>query len=119
MPPVPRKAFAAMAQVSHVMSPPDRRLDLREIVPFVEAQMLRALRRGPGSPDGAAIQGGRRGLHVMGVGAGHCDGERGAALISQREALRAELAAIRRIGACLRPPNGALTMTLSSDCQRH
>src|SRR5579863_8300462 len=119
MPPTPRAAFTAMAEVNGVMSLPDGRLDLRVVVPFVEAQVLRAFSRRPGPPDDEAVQRGRRRLHVMAVGAGHDDGERGAALIGQRVALRAELAAIRRIGACLRPPKGALTMALSSDCQRH
>lgn len=80
---------------------------------------MRAIECRSGASDGEAVQRGRRRFHVMGVGAGHRDGQRGAALVGQRVALRAKLAAIRRIGACLGPPNGALTMTLSSDCQRH
>ncbi len=104
MPPAPRDAFAAVTDVSGVMPLPGCRLDLREVVPFVEAQVLRVLRRRPGSPDGEAVQRGHRRLHVMTVGAGHHDSQRGAALIGERVALRAELAAIRRIGACLRSP---------------
>jgi hypothetical protein len=119
MPSTSREAFAAMADVRGVMALPDRRLDLREVVPFVQAQVMRVLSRWLRSPYGEAVQRGRRRFHVMTVGAGHHDGQRGAALIGQRVALRTELAAIRRIGASLRPPKGALTMTLSSDCQRH
>ncbi len=119
IPPVPRDAFAAMAKVAGVMPIPDCCRDLRVVVPFIEAQVLRALRCRPGPPDSETVQRGRCRFHVMAVGAGHHDGQRGAALIGQRVALRAELAAVRRIGACCNPPNGALTMTLSSDCQRH
>jgi hypothetical protein len=86
------------------MAFPDRRLDLRVVVPFVEASVLRTFRRRPGPPDDEAVQRGRCRLHVMTVGAGHHDGQWDAALIGQRVALRAEFATVRRIGACLRPP---------------
>jgi hypothetical protein len=119
MPPPAGHAFPAMAEVGGVVPFPDRGLNLWEVVPLVEAQVLRILRRRSRPPDGEAVQRGRRRLHVVGIGAGDDDGQRGAALVGQRVPLRAELAAIRRIGACLRPPKGALTMALSSDCQRH
>jgi len=110
IPPTLRATFAAMAEVGRVMPLPNRHLDLRVVVPFVEAQMLRAFRRRPGPPDDEAIQRGRSHFHVMGIGGGHHHGQRGAALVGQRVPFRAELAAICRIGACLRPPKGALTM---------
>ena len=93
---------------------PDCRFDLREVVPFIEAQVLGVLERRPGSPDGEAVQRDRRRFHVVLVGAGHHDGQRDAALIGQRVPLRPELAAIRRIGACLRLSTGAFTIKLSS-----
>lgn len=117
--PTAREALTAMAHMGGVMSLLHGRRDLRVVVPFVEAQMLRMLRCRSGPPDRETVQRGRRRFHVMAVGAGHHDGERSAALIGQRVALRPELAAIRRIGACLSPPSGALTVALSSDCQRH
>ena len=67
-------------------------------------------------PYGQAVQRSRRGLHVVAVGPSDLYGQRRTALIGQGMALGPEFAPIRRIGACLRPPNGALTMTLSSDC---
>ncbi len=119
MTPAPQRTFAAMAEVECIMPLPNSRLDLRIVVPLVQTQLLGILKRRSGAPDGEAVQRGRRRPHVMGISTGHHDGQRGAALIGQRVALRAELAAIRRIGACMRPPNGALTMALSNDCQRH
>ncbi len=119
MPPTPRGAFSTMANVGRIMPLPDCCLDLREIVPFVQAQVLRVLSRRPWSPHGEAVQRDRRRFHVMTVGAGHHESQRGAALIGQRVALRAKLAAIRRIRACRGPPSGALTMTVSSACHRH
>jgi hypothetical protein len=119
MTPTLRGTFAAMAQVSDVMPLADCGLDLREVVPLVEAQVLLLLRRRSRPPDGETVQRGRRRLHVVSVGGGNDDGQWGAALVGQRVPLRTELAAVRRIGACLRPPNGALTIALSSDCQRH
>jgi hypothetical protein len=83
---------------------PDCRLDLREVIPFVETQVLRAIERRSGASDGEGVQRGRRRFHVMRVGAGHRAGQRGAALVGQRVAFRAEFAAIRRIGACVGPP---------------
>src|SRR5262249_29599149 len=88
----------------------------------------RTLYRGTGAEGARSSAGvaGRRGcprwpspLHVMTVCASYHDGQRGATLVGQRMALRAKLAAIGRIGACCRPPKGALAMTRSSDCQRH
>ncbi len=65
------------------------------------------------------IQGLGRDLHVMAIRGCHDHGQRRAALIGQGVALCAAFPSIRRIRACRRPPNGALTITLSSDCQRH
>jgi hypothetical protein len=104
MPLLIRATFAAMTEVECIMSLPNRRLDLRVIIPFVQTQVLRILERRSGAPDGEAVQRGCRRFHVMGIGGGHDNGQRRAALVGQRVALRAELAAVRRIGACLRPP---------------
>lgn len=117
--PAARWTFATMAEVGRVMSASGCRLDHREIVPLIEAEVLRFLERRTRAPYDNAVQCGRRRFHIVGVGAGHHDGQRDAALVGQRVALRAELAAVRRVGACLCPPNGALTTTLSSDCHRH
>jgi hypothetical protein len=104
VPSTSRDAFTAVAAMGSVMPLPDCRLDLREIIPFVETQVLRAIERRSGASDGEAIQCGRRRFHIVDVGAGHRDGQRGAALVGQRVAFRTELAAIRRIGTCLAPP---------------
>ena len=119
MPPTLRATFAAMAEVGRIMALPNGRLDLRIVIAFVQTQVLRIFERRSRAPDGKAVQRGRRRFHVMGIRGGHDNRQRGAALVGQCVPLRAELAAIRRIGACLRPPKGALTMALSSDCQRH
>ena len=56
MPPVARGAFAAVAAMGSVMPLLDCRLDLRGVVPLVEAQVLRIPRRRLGAPDGETIQ---------------------------------------------------------------
>ena len=114
----PRQILTSVPHMRRVATRLHRRCNLGEIVPFVHAQMLRCIRGGTWPTNGYAIQGRRRGFHVVTVGRGHYDGQRDAALVGQRVPLRAALAAVRRIGACFSPPNGALTMTLSSDCQR-
>ena len=64
--PTSRDALTAMADMRGVTPLSDCRLDLREIVPLVEAQVLRMLRRRPRAPDGEAVQRGRRRLHIIG-----------------------------------------------------
>jgi len=81
MPLTSRDALTAMADMGDIMPFPHGRLDLREVVPFVETQVLRVLSRRPGRPDSEAVQRGRRRFHIMAVGTGHHDGVRGAALI--------------------------------------
>src|SRR5579875_548138 len=96
----PRDAFAATADVGDV------------------AQVLWPLRRGAGALHDESVQRRRR-RHVVAVGTGHQNRQRDSPLIGQGVTFRAQLAAVRRIGACVRPPKGALTITLSRDCQRH
>jgi hypothetical protein len=100
MPPMLRRAFTAMPEVDDVMALADRDLDLWEVVPLIEAQVLRILDRRAGTPDDAAIQRGPRRFHVMGIGGSHHHWQRDTALVDQRVPLRAELAAVRRIRAC-------------------
>ncbi len=114
----PRDAFAATADVGDVAPVPDRGLDLGEVIPFVQTQVLWPLRRGAGALHDESVQRRRR-RHVVAVGTGHQNRQRDSPLIGQGVTFRAQLAAVRRIGACLRPPKGALTITLSGDCQRH
>ncbi len=119
MPPTLWATFAAMAEVGCIMPLPNRRVDLRVVVPFVQTQVLRNLERRSGAPDSEAVQRGRRRFHVMGIGGGHDHSQRRAALIGQHVVLGPQFASVCRIGTCCRPPKGALTMTLSSDCHPH
>jgi len=114
-----RHDFSAVAHVGNIPSGMDRDLDLAGIIPLVQAQVLRLVRRGPRPTDDDPVQGLRSDLHVMTIRGRHHHGQRGPALIGQRVAFGAAFAPIRRIRACRRPPNGALTIALSNDCHFH
>jgi hypothetical protein len=81
MSPTPWGTFATMAEMGSVMPLPDRRLDHWEVVPFVETQMLGGLARRTGTPNGEAVQRGRRRFHIVGIRGSHDDGQRCAALV--------------------------------------
>jgi hypothetical protein len=55
MPSTLRATLAAMAEVGCVVALPNRRLDLRIVVPLVQTQVLRILKRRSGVPDGEAV----------------------------------------------------------------
>ncbi len=55
MPPVPGHNLSAMPDVGGVATRRDGGLDLRKVIPLVEAQVLKALDRGPRSPDREAV----------------------------------------------------------------
>ena len=119
MAPGPREVLATVPDMGSIAARLHGHGNLGEVIPFVQAQMLGGVRGGAWPVYGHAIQRLRRRFHVVTVGGGHHDGQRDAPLIGQGMPFRAALPPIRRIGACFRPPNGAFTITLSSDCQRH
>jgi hypothetical protein len=112
--------FATVAEVGCVMSPSDRRLDHREVVPFVQAQVLRFVDPRSRPLYDNAVQGGRRRFHVGRIGGGHDHRQRRAALVGQRVALRAELAAIswmpvHSVEAAVRPADILIVGTTSRE----
>lgn len=115
---VPRYFLPAPPDMRRIASHTDRRVDRGEVIAFIQTQMLR-MRGSRARPrhDHPIQRLGRR-AHIVAVRRRHNHRQRGAALIRQRVAFGAEFAAIRRIGAGLGPPNGALTMALSRACQR-
>lgn len=94
-------------------------LNLGVVISFVQTQMLGCGRTGTRPLHDYRIQRLAGRPHVVAVGRSNDYRQRGTALVGQRVALGTEFAAIRGIGAGLRPPKGALTMTLSSACHRH
>ncbi len=111
--------FPASPNVRGIPSGADRSVDLGGIVSFIQTQMLRC-RPGRAWPlHDHAIQRVGGGPHVVAVGGGDNYRHWSAALVGQGVALGAEFGAIRGIRASRRPPNGALTITLSSACHRH
>lgn len=113
-----RHFLPALPNVRRIASLTDCRGDLRGVVAFIQTQMLRMQGGRAGPRHDHTIQRLGRHAHIVAIRRRDDHRQRGAPLVSQRVAFGAELAAIRRIGACLRPPKGALTMTLSRACQR-
>ena len=114
-----RNRFSPMAYVRYVAAFDDRSFYFREVVSFVEAEVLWVPRRRLRSTGDYAAQGSCCRFHIMQVGFRDHNGKRGASLVCEEMSLRAKLGPIRRIRTRGFPPKGAFTVRLSIDCHSH
>jgi hypothetical protein len=97
-------SFSPVSDVGYVAAFGDRSLYLRVVVAFVEAEVLWSPTRRLRPTSDYAAQGSGCCLHIVQVGFGDQNGERGASLVCEEMPLRAKLGPIRRIRTRGFPP---------------
>lgn len=99
---------------THLQAP----IDVRVVVPLVDAAMLRALPMAGGVPL-HRIDRRQRGALVVKVRRTDRHAERDSPAVDRDVPLTAPLGAVRRVRACKSPPFGAFTIAASIEAQSH